>query len=151
MLTQGTHHLTASYTGKLGVTVTTTTTTTVVVGPRPVDLPPTPLSTNYLQLPEQAQCPGTCSGGTCIVGFGEGSDPEDGPLRDAAHVRWYLQVGAAGARQLESTGASVGSQGKYLGCPRLCSATFRFILEVEDSKGQRTEARRELDTPDCVN
>ena len=53
--------------------------------------------------------------------------------------------------QLGSNGASVGTQGKFIGCFRACGATFRFILEVEDSNGSKSEARRELFTPGCVN
>lgn len=148
-LTQGTHTITATYTGKRGEVVGTSV--VVPVGPAPPDLPPTPIFTRYDQL-QAGQCPpNTCGGaGTCILGFGQGSDPEDGALTSSSQVRWYLQVGN-GPRVLGSTGASSGNQGKFIGCPRLCGFTFRFILEVEDSAGQRTESRRELETPDCVN
>lgn len=149
ILSEGRHRLTASYTGTLGVTVSTSR--TVEVGPPPPDLPPTPFFTSYVDLPT-SQCPGPCGGSadTCIVGFGYGSDPEDGLLTDSAHVRWFFQVGS-GTRQLGSTGASSGGQGKFIGCFRACGATFRFILEVEDSNGTKTEARRELATFGCVN
>lgn len=149
MLSQGQHRLSAAYTGTLGVTVTETT--VVDVGPPPVDFPPTPFFTSYLELGVNG-CPGPCGAGadTCILGFGQGSDPEDGPLTDDAHVRWFFQRGV-GPRTLGSTGASVGGIGKFIGCFRACGATFRFILEVEDSKGTKTEARRELATFGCVN
>jgi hypothetical protein len=148
-LSQGDHTITARYTGKLGVVATAST--TLFVAPKPPDIPPTAVFTKYVQLSDDAQCPGPCSGsGTCIVGFGNGTDPEDGLLTDTAHVRWYLQVGN-GPRLLGSSGASAGNQGKYIGCPRLCGAVFKFVLEVEDSKGQKAESRRELATSDCVN
>ncbi|HEV7734518.1 MAG TPA: hypothetical protein VGR62_20260 [Candidatus Binatia bacterium] len=145
-LVEGRHRLTATYTGKLGVPATARV--TVDVGPAPPDLPPTPFFTSYSDL-TVGQCPGACGPGTdtCIVGFGYGSDPEDGLLTDGSHVRWYLQVGTAGVRKLGSTGASSGSQGKFVGCFRACGATFRFILEVEDSNGTKKESRREIDTP----
>lgn len=148
-LIQGTHQITATYTGKLGVTVTARVTVTVAAPPP--DLPPTPFFTSYSDLPT-GQCPGPCGAGadTCIVGFGYGSDPEDGLLTSSARVRWYLQVGN-GTRQLGSTGASNGSQGKFVGCFRACGATFRFILEVEDSNGSKREARRQISTAGCVN
>src|SRR5262249_22215040 len=120
-LSQGTHKITATYTGKLGVVVTADVTLFVMAPP--ADIPPTAVFTKYVELPQE-QCPSPCSGGgTCIVGFGNGTDPEDGLLTDGAHVRWFLQVGN-GPRLLGSTGASVGNQGKFIGCPRLCGATF---------------------------
>ncbi|MCW5889294.1 MAG: hypothetical protein KIT14_01945 [bacterium] len=148
-LVQGRHRLTASYTGTRGVTVSTST--IVDVGPAPPDLPPTAFFTSYASR-SPAQCPGPCGSGadTCIVGFGYGSDPEDGLLTSSSRVRWYLQRGS-GTRVLGSTGASSGSVGKFIGCFRACGTTFRFILEVEDSNGSKAEARRELATFGCVN
>jgi hypothetical protein len=149
VLSQGLHLLRASYTGKLGVTVTDSL--LVDVAAPPPDLPPTPFFTSYVNV-GVAACPGPCSGGadTCIVGYGYGSDPEDGLLTSDARVRWYFQRGNL-PRELKSTGASSGSQGKFLGCFRACGATFRFILEVEDSNGSKAEARREMSTFGCVN
>jgi hypothetical protein len=40
---------------------------------------------------------------------------------------------------------------KFLGCIRPCSGTFTFTFEVQDSAGQRAEARRQLGFPACVN
>ncbi len=149
LLTQGSHRLSATYTGTLGASVTATT--RVDVAAPPPDLPPTPFFTSYVNVGVNA-CPGSCGGGadTCIVGFGYGSDPEDGLLTDGSRVRWFFQRGNL-TRQLGSTGASSGNQGKFIGCFRACGATFRFILEVEDSNGSKTEARRELATFGCVN
>jgi len=145
-LIEGTHVITATYTGKTGAVATATT--TVVVGPRPADLPPTPYFFDFTIVPGN-QCPVPCDF-SCILGFGQGSDPEDGLLTAGANVRWYAQ-GPITPKQLTSSGASVANQGKFLTCSRLCGGLFRFTLEVEDSKGQRAEARRELSTSSCVN
>jgi hypothetical protein len=149
MLSQGRHRLSATYTGVLGVAVTATT--TVDIAAPPPDLPPTPFFTSYIDVGVNA-CPGPCSGAadTCILGFGYGSDPEDGLLTDGTRVRWLFQRGN-NPRLLGSTGASSGGVGKFVGCFRACGATFRFILEVEDSNGTVTEARRDLFTANCVN
>ena len=147
MLTAGTHTITASYTGKLRTTVTDST--TLVVGPRPPNIPPTARFSSFVELAGR-DCPVACGGSSCVVGFGDGIDPEDGVLRSDASVRWYTQIGT-GPRALKSTGASTGNQGKFLFCGRLCDYTWHFILQVEDSLGQKAEARRDLETPGCVN
>ena len=146
-LTQGTHVITVSYTGKHGTTVTASS--TIVVGPRPADLPPTPRFSSFVELAGR-DCPVACPFEDCVVGFGDGIDPEDGVLTSDARVRWYTKIGS-GSRVLKSTGASSGNQGKVLFCGRLCGATWQFTLEVEDNQGQKAEARRDLETPDCVN
>jgi hypothetical protein len=144
--TQGTHQLTATYTGKTGAGAMAST--TVFVGPQPANLPPTPLFSSYSVIPNN-QCPEPCDL-SCVVGFGEGSDPEDGLLTAPANVRWYAQTPFT-PKTLSSSGASPAGQGKFLTCARLCGGLFRFTLEVQDSNGQSSEARRELFTADCVN
>jgi hypothetical protein len=138
-LVQGTHVLTASYTGKLGVTATART--TVVVGPRPVDLPPTAYFTSLQHVDNG--CPAQCSFG-CLYATGYGSDAEDGTLTSDSQVRWYS--GAA----VSATGASAAGTFKYLGCHRECGTTT-ITLEVEDSAGQRSRTKRVLSYGSCVN
>ncbi len=145
-LTQGTHFITATYTGHTGATATSFV--TVVVGPQPADLPPTAFFFDYTVLPAE-QCPFACSF-SCIMGFGTGLDPEDGPLTSSGEVQWFVQAPQS-TNQLVASGASTPGQGKFLGCVRLCGGVFRFTLEVEDSMGQRGSSRRELSTPGCVN
>lgn len=148
-LSEGVHRVSATYTGTLGAVVRVSV--YVDVQAPPPDLPPTPIFTSYVDVGKD-QCPGACGPGadTCIVGFGSGQDPEDGALTDGAHVRWYFQVGD-GPLQLGSTGASSGNQGKFIRCFRKCGATFRYVLEVEDSQGNKSTARRVVFAPDCVN
>lgn len=146
VLVQGTHAITATYTGKSGAQARSTV--VVTVGPKPADLPPTAHFFDYTVLPAE-QCPVACSF-SCILAFGQGNDPEDGPLTASTDVRWFFQAPQS-ASQLVATGASAPGQGKFLGCARLCGGVFRFTLEVEDSKGQRGTSRRELSTPGCVN
>jgi hypothetical protein len=145
-LSQGTHVITATYTGKTGATAQASV--VVSVGAQPADLPPTAYFFDYTVLPPE-QCPVACSF-SCIMAFGQGSDPEDGLLTSAARVRWYLQPPQS-VPQLVASGASQPGQGKFLGCARLCGGLFRFTLEVEDSQGQTGTSRRELSTPGCVN
>lgn len=145
-LVQGTHNITVSYTGKLGVTVTATT--RVYVGPRPVDLPPTPYFFGYT-LGSGNQCPTYCSY-NCVLTTGYGQDNEDGLLNGTSQVRWYLGF-PSGGRNLVASGGTAGGGSKFLGCIRPCGGTFTFTLEVADSGGNVTETRRTLGTASCVN
>jgi hypothetical protein len=91
-----------------------------------------------------------------VLATGYGSDPEDGLLRTPESVRWYSQTPFSPARTLVATGSSKISPAgiikpKFLGCIRPCGGTFTFTLEVQDSTGQRAEARRQLGFPGCVN
>lgn len=145
-LIQGTHHITATYTGKTGTIVTARSTT--IVGTMPADLPPTPYFVDLITLPA-AQCPQACSF-SCVIGYGHGVDPEDGVLSSNAQVKWYEQP-PNGTEELVATGADTPQAGKFLGCARLCGGTFRFTLQVVDHLGQHAEARREISTAGCIN
>src|SRR6185369_14191500 len=87
-LVQGTHQITVTYTGKTGAIATART--TVVVGPKPLDIPPTPYFVDLVVLPA-AQCPQSCSF-NCVMGYGYGADPEDGVLTSNTQVSWYAKV-----------------------------------------------------------
>lgn len=139
-LVQGTHTLTVSYTGKLGVTVTATT--KAVVGPRPVNLPPTAYFTG-VEHRDGNQCPLSCSFG-CLYATGYGYDSEDGLLSSTSQVRWYS------GSTLVANGATGAGQLKYLGCHRECGTTT-LTLEVEDSAGQRSQTKRVLSYGACIN
>ncbi len=151
-LSEGVHVLRATYTGTSGVA---TAVRAVRVGPRPPNLPPTAVFEDYWRVnPTNPFCRDRCPSwaDTCILGFGYGTDPEDGELRGGSSVRWYIQYPRSSSPDLSSTGASFRRiLPAFIGCFRACGGTYRFILEVEDSSGQRAEARRELDTPGCDN
>jgi hypothetical protein len=151
-LVRGTHQLTVTYTGRLGVVVRAST--SVQVGPRPVNLPPSPRFDSVYLGTGTEEC-GTYCAYNCVLATGYGSDPEDGLLRAPDSVRWYSQAPSR-PRTLVATGSSKISPAgiikpKFLGCIRPCGGTFTFTLEVQDSAGQRAEARRQLGFPGCVN
>jgi hypothetical protein len=143
-MVQGQHRVSVQYTGKLGTVVTASV--VVTVGPRPVDLPPTP-ALIFAEVRTLGQCPNTCSYG-CAYGMGYGNDPEDGILMSDQRVRWYLGWENTTPQLTATGGVFLNQPAKFLGC--LSCGTTTVTLEVVDSKGQAAQARRALYTTPCV-